>query len=229
MKMTPRILEYGSARLPQSADGMLQASAALAQLGAGKVDPEWFSEKHNLTPERRDFGGGDEAAITLADFVRLAFALQTPQAARWRKRAQVLLEAALGGDVRTAAQIAERHPDPGARRWLAARLESSEARRELMSTVARHGGHGAVYGQLGSLSNRAVLGASSGEVQRRRGVRATRDGLSSEELLRMAYLDSATTRAIEEEGASGNAQILDLHRRTLDREGQAWPGALLGS
>lgn len=148
-----------------------------------------------------------------------------PEARRWRRRAQTLLARALTGDVRLAAQIAERNADPEARRWLAARLESTGARRELISTVARHGGEGPVYGQLGSISNRSVLGTDSATIRRERAVRQTRDGLRTDELLRLAYLDTATARAISEQGVHGNAAILRLHEEVARRERSLWGGS----
>lgn len=131
--------------------------------------------------------------------------------------------------MKLAAQIAERSADPEARRWLASRLESTGARRELMATVARHGGEGNVYGQLGSISNRSVLGMDSAGIRRERGVKATRDGLSSTELLRLAYLDAATAQAITERGAHGNAAILQLHERLARHERRGWAGEAAGS
>ena len=77
-------------------------------------------------------------------------------------------------------------------------------------------------GQLGSISNRSVLGVSSADIRRARGVKNTRDGLSSTELLRLAYLDTATARAIQERGAHGNAAILRLHERVARHERQGW-------
>ncbi|MFC6618122.1 DNA damage response protein DdrC [Deinococcus radiophilus] len=227
MKTAPLTLEFGSTKLTASHDGLLQASGALAQLGADKVDWDWFRERHGLTSPARDFGAGPEPTLSVPEFVALAFKLDTPAARRWRKRSQDLLASALTGDVKLAAQIAERNPDPDARRWLAARLESTEARRELMSTVARRGGHGAVYRQLGSLSNRSVLGMNSTALRRERGVKNTRDGLSSAELLRMAYLDTATARALEEQNAEGNAAILAVHEQTLIREQKLWESGAL--
>ncbi|MCD0167904.1 DNA damage response protein DdrC, partial [Deinococcus sp. 12RED42] len=135
----------------------------------------------------------------------------------------------LQGDVRLAAQIAERNPDPESRRWLAARLESTHARRDLMSTVARHGGAGNVYGQLGSISNRSVLGTDSATIRRERGVKQTRDGLNATELLRLAYLDTASARAIQERGAQGNAAILRLHEFVARRERLGWELPLPGA
>ncbi|CAM4036262.1 DNA damage response protein DdrC [Deinococcus frigens] len=229
MKNAPQTLEFGTVRLPISADGLLLASCALAQLGL--ADPDWdaLAAEHELTAPARDFGAGVEATLSLAEFVRLAFVLDTTGARRWRRRAQELLTRALSGDVKLAAQIAERSADPEARRWLASRLESTDARRELMATVARHGGEGNVYGQLGSISNRSVLGMDSAGIRRERGVRATRDGLSSTELLRLAYLDAATARAITERGAHGNAAILHLHERLARHERRGWAGDGSGS
>lgn len=223
MKNAPVTLEFGAQRLPASADGLLHAPTALLALGVAMPE-DWaaFAHEHDLQSPERDFGIGPEATLDAAEFARLAFTVNTPEARRWRKRAQTLLARALTGDVRLAAQIAERNADPEARRWLAARLESTDARRTLMSTVARHGGEGRVYGQLGSISNRSVLGTDSATIRRERGVRQTRDGLRSDELLRLAYLDTATARAIAERGAQGNAAILRLHEEVAQRERHLW-------
>ncbi|QFP75900.1 DNA damage response protein DdrC [Deinococcus sp. AJ005] len=229
MQNAPLTLEFGTVRLPISADGFLLASSALTQLGLTPADWNALAAEHDLTSPARDFGAGPEATLSLAEFSRLAFVVDTVQARRWRKRAQDLLTRAMGGDVKLAAQIAERSADPGARRWLASRLESTDARRELMATVARHGGEGNVYGQLGSISNRSVVGLDSAGIRRERGVKATRDGLSSTELLRLAYLDAATARAITERGAHGNAAILHLHERLARHERKGWAGEGAGA
>ncbi|MBI0446340.1 DNA damage response protein DdrC [Deinococcus sp. DB0503] len=226
MKTAPITLEFGTQRLPASADGLLHAATALKTLGV-PLPEDWaaFAAAYDLRSPERDFGVGPEATLSPDEFARLAFVVDTPEARRWRRRAQTLLARALTGDVRLAAQIAERNADPEARRWLAARLESIGARRELMSTVARHGGAGPVYGQLGSISNRSVLGTDSATIRRERGVRQTRDGLRTDELLRLAYLDTATARAISEQGAHGNAAILKLHEEVARRERSLWDGS----
>lgn len=226
MKTAPITLEFGTQRLPASADGLLQAATALQTLGV-PLPTDWaaFAAAYGLRSPERDFGVGPEATLSPDEFAWLAFVLDTPEARRWRRRAQTLLARALTGDVRLAAQIAERNADPEARRWLAARLESTGARRELMSTVARHGGAGPVYGQLGSISNRSVLGTDSATIRRERGVRQTRDGLRTDELLRLAYLDTATARAISEQGVHGNAAILRLHEEVARRERSLWDGS----
>ena len=223
MKNLHLTLEFGSQRLPASADGQLYAPSALLTLGL-TMPGDWaaFARAHGLEMAESDFGAGPEPTLSVPEFARLAFTLDTPEARRWRKRAQDLLARALQGDIRLAAQVAEANPDPEARRWLAARLESTGARRELMNTVARHGGEGAIFGQLGSVSNRSVLGTDSATIRRERGVKQTRDGLSSTELLRLAYLDAATARAIQEQGLHGNAAILRLHENVARQERQNW-------
>lgn len=215
-------LGLGQTRFPVSPDGWLPLRHVLEQVGLEAADPQAVVIEHGLHPAYRDFGAGPEWAVTAAEFVALASSLETPEARRWQKRSQQLLVGALLGDVRLAAQIAERAPDPQAQRWLAARLESTGARRELLRAVARHGGEGPVYGRLGSISNRTVLGKDSATIRQERGVKATRDGLSSTELLRLAYIDAASARAIEERGASGNAEIVRLHEAVARQEKRQW-------
>ena len=127
--------------------------------------------------------------------------------------------------MRLSAEIAEANPDPQAGRWLHARLENQNARKTLMSTVARHGGSAEIYGQLGSISNASVLGMDSATLREQRGVKATRDGLNTDELLRLSYLESATARAIAERGVQGNAAILRVHRQLAAQERQTWQSA----
>ncbi|GGR05178.1 DNA damage response protein DdrC [Deinococcus ruber] len=224
MKITPQSIRIGTRSLPAQG-GFLHAQSALDLLGLPfPADWEAFARTHTLTAPTRDFGCGPEATLSLPEFVRLGFAAQTPQARRWQKSAHTLIARMLAGDVRLSAQIAEANPDPQAQRWLHARLENQNARKALMSTVARHGGSELVYGQLGSISNRSVLGSDSATLRRERGVKSTRDGLNTEELLRLSYLESATARAIEERGVHGNEAILGVHRQLAERERQTWGG-----
>lgn len=223
MKTKHLTIKFGHISLPVSGDGWLHVPSALKQLGVSDADWPTVAKLHEIDIQKRHFGIGPEEVISFPDFVRLSFELDTVQARRWRKRAQKTLVGALQGDIRLAANIAERNPDPEERRWLNTRLESTYARRELMSTVARHGGEGEVFGQLGSLSNQSVLGADSATIRQERGVKNTRDGLKSEELLRLAYLDTATALAIQEQNVQGNADILRLHQQVAQQERQGWP------
>ncbi len=222
MKITPQTIRVGTHSLPAQG-GFLHAQSALGLLGLA-FPAEWasYARAHDLSAPERDFGIGPEPTLSLPEFVRLGFAAQTPQARRWQRSAQRLLVRMLAGDVRLGAEIAEASPDPQAGRWLHARLENQNARKQLMSTVARHGGSQEVYGQLGSISNASVLGMDSATLRRERGVKATRDGLNTDELLRLSYLESATARAISEQGVHGNAAILRLHRSLAARERQTW-------
>lgn len=96
MKNAPLTLEFGTVRLPISADGFLLASSALAQLGLTDLDWTRLAAEHDLTSPARDFGAGPEETLSLPEFTRLAFVLDTPQARRWRRRAQDLLTRAMG-------------------------------------------------------------------------------------------------------------------------------------
>lgn len=209
-------------------DGRLHALDALRAVGEDAGNWELLAAQHNLGAGHYDFGaqGGAEPTLTHEQFARLAFSLPTPEARRWRERAQGLLAGYLEGDVRLAAEIAERNPEGEKRRWLSARLESVEARKRFMSTVAKHGGEGAVFQQVSSLSNRSVLNMNSAAFRRERGVRDTRDGMTASELMRLTYLETASAQAIEAHNAHGNDAIIELHRKNADNERKVWQSAL---
>ena len=224
MKVASQSIRVGTHSLPTQGV-FLHAQRALELLElAFPADWLGYARTHGLIAPERDFGIGPEPTLSLPEFVRLGFGAQTPQARRWQKGAHKLLARMLAGDVRLNAEIAEANPNPQAGHWLHARLENQNARKALMSTVARHGGSQLVYGQLGSISNASVLGMDSTTLRQERGVKNTRDGLNTDELLRLSYLESATARAVEEHGVHGNAAILVLHRTLATQERQTWQG-----
>ena len=224
MKLVPHTIQVGTRQLPAQG-GLLHARSALEALGL-ELPANWadYARFEGLSSPERDFGCGPEPTLSLVEFVRLGFSARTSQARRWQRQAQGQLVRMLSGDVRLSAEIAEASPEPGAARWLHARLENQNARKALMSTVARHGGSELVYGQLGSISNRSVLGMDSASLRRERGVKVTRDGLNTDELLRLSYLESASARAIQEQGLRGNEAILGMHRQLAEQERQTWGG-----
>jgi hypothetical protein len=223
MRYAASFLQFGPQRIPTSFDQHLQASVVFEVLNIAQPE-DWgaFCKAHDFEGLLRRFGGGLEPAFSAQEFVRLILETDTPEAKRLRRRAQDMLAKALLGDVRLAAEIAERNPNPESRRWLSARLENTEARKELMRVVAKHGGEGLIYGQLGSISNRSILGADSATIRRERKVQNTRDGLNTEELLRMTYLEASTANAIAEKRVMGNEAILSLHQAVAKKERQTW-------
>jgi hypothetical protein len=223
MRYAASFLQFGPQRIPTSFDQHLQASTVFEVLGLTQPE-DWsvYAKEHEFEGLLRSFGGGLEPAFTAQEFVRLILETDTPEAKRLRRRAQDMLAKAFLGDVRLAAEIAERNPKAEARRWLSARLENTEARKELMRVVAKHGGEGLIYGQLGSISNRSILGTDSATIRRERGVQNTRDGLNTEELLRLTYLETSTANAIEAQRVSGNEAILNLHRAVAEKEHETW-------
>jgi hypothetical protein len=56
----------------------------------------------------------------------------------------------------------------------------------------------------------------------KRRVKNTRDGMTAEELLRLSYLETASSEAIEKSQVQGNEEIVALHRKTLGLEKQLW-------
>lgn len=206
-----------------SRDGRFHALEVFKALGIEETDSiQKLIKDHQLETTRFDFGEGAVPTLRGVQIAKLAFALATPEAKRWRERAAELLGRYFDGDIQLAAEIAERNPEPETRRWLAARLESIESRKKLMSVVAKHGGAGEVYQQVSSLSNQSVLKMNSTELRKKRAVKSTRDGLTALELKRLSYLESVTAKAIEENQAKGNDQILELHRRNAEAERKAW-------
>lgn len=224
MIRTPRSVRLGRVQVRSTPDGQISAYDALEALGL-EGSPERLQgilRQHDLEPRFHNFGEGREPVLGYGDFVSLSFALETPEARRWRSKARELLRRYLEGDIQLAAEVAERSPSPEHRCWLAARLESVESRKRFMSTVARHGGEGNIYREVSSLSNRSVLRMDSGEFRRKRRVKNTRDGMSAAELLRLSYLETASARAIETRGLRGNEQILRLHRENAEAERRLW-------
>lgn len=220
--------KLGKHTVRMTPDGRLHALDTLAALGVRHVEnAQTYLADHGVTCGFFDFGdehGGE--TVAWPDVTVLAFSLKTTEAKRWRERAQGLLTGYLTGDVTLAAEIAERNPDSERRRWLSARLESAEARKRFMSTVAKHGGEGDVFRLVSSLSNRSVLNMNSAAFRRERGVRDTRDGMTAAELMRLTYLETASAQAIEAHGARGNDEILALHRKNVDNERKVWATAL---
>ncbi len=227
MKRNPvETIKIGRSVLELTQEGLFPAHPALQELGIDlpATGVSFFLEGLGFESHEAEFESGRQLALTTSEFTRLAFSLETPEARRWQNRAQKMMRDYLEGDIRLAAEVADRNRDSNQRRWLATRLTGVESRKALMSTVARNGGRGAVFQQLGSVSNRAVLGSSSSEIRRDRQAKSTRDAMTSAELLRLGYLEAATAQAIERGAAKDNETILQLHRRNAEIERQIWDG-----
>ncbi|MBF6593107.1 MAG: DNA damage response protein DdrC [Thermaceae bacterium] len=212
----------GKSPIRLSSDGRISAGDALGALGLASGDLLPLLQQHQLEYSFCDLGEGREAVFSFAELAHLVFVLDTPQARHWRSKAKDLLKRYLAGDVQLAAEIAERSPSPEHRRWLSARLESTESRKRFMSAVAQHGGQGPIYQEVSSLSNRSVLQMSSADLRKQRRVKNTRDGMTAAELLRLSYLESATAKSIEQKRAQGNEQILKLHAKNAEIERKLW-------
>ena len=220
-------IKIGRQHLEITASALFPAVPALEELGVELLEENvaGYLERHDIPVQHARFESGSRVAIDNGAFTKLAFMLQTSEAKRWQHRAQGMLRDYLEGDIKLAAQIADRNRDPQQRRWLATRLSGQESRKALMSSAAKHGGRGSVFQQLGSVSNRAVLGANSAQIREERRAKSTRDAMTSAELLRLGYLEAATAQALERGAASDNEGILRLHQRNAEIERQIWDGS----
>lgn len=223
-RKSPNTLRLGKSPVRTTPDGHLSATDILRSLGLeGTLEElEHLAQAHSLEIRQHNLGRGKEPTLDFAGFVQLVYALPTPEAKRWQQKARELLRRYLEGDIQLAAEVAERSPSREHRRWLTARLESVESRKQFMSTVAKAGGQGSIYQQVSSLSNRSVLKMNSAELRKKRGARNTRDAMTAAELLRLSYLETASAKAIEAKGIRGNEEILKLHSKNAEIEQKLW-------
>ncbi len=164
--------------------------------------------------------------LPLAGILKLLMVLENPKATQARRWMASTLAKVLEGSVQLAADIVERNPDPKARHWLITRIDNAENRKTFMSKVLEHGGNGAIFQQVSSLSNLSVLGMNSGAFRTNRGVKNTRDGMTRVELARMTYLEGLSSATLTAARARGNTEILELHRKVTDWERKLWRHAL---
>ena len=217
------IIKLGNSSIRLSPRGRLFANDILACLGL-ENDPftlQQLAKNYHLNLTEENVDHTLESTLGFRDFITLIVQLDTPQAKRLQNRLGTLFQGYLEGDARLAAEIVEKSPAED-RRWLSARLESIEARKHFMATIAKHGGQGDIFRLVSSLSNLSVLNMNSQTLRQKRNVKNARDGMTAEELLRLSYLETASAEAIERSQVRGNDEIVTLHRKTLGLEKQLW-------
>lgn len=123
----------------------------------------------------------------------------------------------LEGDKTLAEEVIERNIEiTGTTKdaeWLKARLEGKIQHKSLKDFVKSRGGK-ACYQRMNGDTNRFILGASAKEIQRQRGVKNTRDGLTQEELLNVAFTEQLSRKRIEQVEAFGDKELSYQHNRT---------------
>jgi hypothetical protein len=217
------VIKLGNTSLRVSPQDRLFASDVLNVLGL-RAEPfilQQLAHTYNLDVAEESLSNILEPTLTIQDFITLITHLQTAEAKRLQSKLGAIFQGYLEGDARLAAEIVDKSPAED-RRWLLARLESIEARKRFTSVIGKHGGEGDIFRLVSSLSNQSVLSMNSQAFRQKRGVKNTRDGMTAEELLRLSYLETASTEAIEKSQVYGNEEILALHRQTLDLEKQLW-------
>jgi hypothetical protein len=216
------VIKLGNFSLRVSPQGRLFAYDVLNALGF-EAEPfmlQQLAQTYKLDISEESLGN---LGLTLSfqDFITLITHLETPEAKRLQNKLGAVFQGYLEGDARLAAEIVDKSPAED-RRWLSARLESIEARKRFMSVISKHGGEGDIFRLVSSMSNQSVLSMNSQAFRLKRGVKNTRDGMTAEELLRLSYLETASSEAIEKSRVWGNEEILSVHRKTLGLEKHLW-------
>lgn len=147
---------------------------------------------------------------TEAGWRRIKMVLPGVIGANFRAAAADLIEGALRGDIHTAAAIAERNSNPRDLEWLGARALSKSTVLDLNSAIAAAGCSQATYPKVHDTNNVAVTGMTAAELQRERGVKATRDGMDVVELGLMIALQGAQAKQIKSTDARGDGQVLGI-------------------
>lgn len=130
--------------------------------------------------------------------------------ATYRAAAGDLIEKALSGDIQTAAAIADRNSNARELEWLGARSLSKSTVMDLNGAISAAGCNQTIYSKVHDCNNVAVTGMTASEIQRERGVKATRDGMDVVELGLMIALQGTQAKQIRTSKARGEGQVLGI-------------------
>jgi hypothetical protein len=139
----------------------------------------------------------------------------SPEFAEWGTR---ILKRYIEGDITLADEIVECNIEQtGSTKdaeWLSRRIEGKVARKALTDTLKERGGTNATFQKVSADTNKFVIGMSAKEIQRTRGVKSTRDGLTAQELIKVAFTELVSAERIEETNARGHKELSYQHNRT---------------
>lgn len=190
-------------------------------LGVGKTFAAWlpnrikeygFTEGKEFFPVLEKTSGKSggrhriDYLLTLGMAKELAMVERSDVGQRVRRYFIDLEERVARGDVTLAAEIAER-ASPEKVEWLARRTAGIAARKDLTSTLHRHGVHGKGYADCTNAIYVNVLGAKKSAVVAQRGLPAgsnLRDHMDAEQLVATAMAEIVARKRIVRGDAQGN-------------------------
>ncbi len=116
-------------------------------------------------------------------------------------------------DITLADEILQKNQNPEEVEWLAKRAQGKVNRNILTATMS---GHGAIasYKKVTDLNNRCIIGKEAKGIREERGVKRTRDGMTTQELSLMGTLEILEAGKIKKDKCFGDKSIKKTCTRT---------------
>lgn len=223
-------------KIRRSPDGKLSVFDLLKAAGAknprdlftrlSKVYPDTVAKCDSVKLQRED---GKKANLPTpvcdeAVWRRIMTVLPGVMGAQYREAANTLVDLFFAADITVAESIVTRNKNPKDHERLQARMDGIKVRNKFTGTIAKHGGGGGrdgAYAQTSIATCKGVTGHSPSSLCAQRGLARgkTRDGFTTEELVRTAYIEQISTVAMDANNVQGDREIIDTHKEVVELEG----------
>lgn len=209
-------LVFEGQRLRITPDGQFAAVDVLKAIGQKDERNAWKNLKKQypeLVEESSTYSfgtGRPPEVLSEKGLLKLLMVAKGPKSARFREWAATQLQRQIRGDITLAAEIADRSTSAPDLEWLGARALSKSTVIDLNRSISAAGCNQTIYSKAHDANNVAVTGMTAAEIQRERGVKATRDGLDVVELGLMIALQGTQARQIRNQQARGEGQVLTI-------------------
>jgi prophage antirepressor-like protein len=206
-------LRFEDTEVRATPDGRLAAGDILRALGQKDPKGAWKHLKKQY-PELGEesspwkFRLGAAAADTLSEkgVYKLLMVAKGPRSEKFREWVSGVLVRIREGDVRLAAEIADRQEDPERLAWLENRVRAKRTNKLLNGAIQGAGAD--CYREVARLNSRGATGYYPAELRAARGVKKTRDGYTTAELAAVAHAEALEAEAIESRRARGDGAVL---------------------
>lgn len=154
------------------------------------------------------FGFGRPSRVMSAEgIIQLIMLLPGIKAARIRQDAARLICRYMAADITLADDILQRNSNPDDAKWLEERAKGKVERLALTDVIQSHGGERRTYIEVSEINNCAITGMTARQIKKSRGVKSTRDGFTTGEVIAMGFTEHLETNEIENRNAFGHIQI----------------------
>lgn len=172
---------------------------------------KWIKSRHlelGAFTYTYSFGVGRPSAVmTIQGIIQLIMVLPGLKAGKFRQDAARLICRYMAADITLADDILQRNQNPEDAKWLEERAKGKVERLALTDTIQSHGGERHTYIAVSEINNRAITGMPAKEIQRVRGVKKTRDGLTTGEVIAMGFTEHLEASEIDNRNAFSHTQI----------------------